>query len=264
MVKAMLHDVKSRARSRAPQRGFSLVELLIVVTILTIVLGVVMSGMVQMQQRNSAESSKVDTVQETRDFIDQVVRDVHEVGYPPGRTMVNNPTCVGNASVSCGLIYFSPTQIQYEGDLDGTGTVYQVWVQLAAPASGNCPCTLQRGVITKAAALGGAVPTYFTEVNGVLNSGNGAGAGTFPIGLPGPGAYATYATADVFDSYDVNGTLNPVGTCTTPVACSSIRSLQITANVAPNYTDPKTNIYPVYSITSRARMNNGCSIPGTC
>ena len=56
----MLHDVNSRP-SR-PQRGFSLLELLLVVTILTIVLGVVMDGMVQMQQRNSAESSKVDTV----------------------------------------------------------------------------------------------------------------------------------------------------------------------------------------------------------
>jgi len=263
----MLHDVNSRP-SR-PQRGFSLLELLLVVTILTIVLGVVMDGMVQMQQRNSAESSKVDTVQETRDFIDQVVRDIHEVGYPPGRVVNNNPSCdpLANpnaASVSCGLIYFSPTQIQYEGDLDGKGTVYRVWVNLQVPASGNCPCILQRGVLTKTSAIGGNVPTYFTEVNGVLNSGNGAGAGTFPISLGGPGSYATYATADVFDSYDVNGTLNPVGTCSTAPACSSIRSLQITANVAPNYMDPKTSTYPVYSITSRARMNNGCSIPGTC
>jgi hypothetical protein len=224
-----------------------------VLSVLSLVLGVVFGAMVQMQKRQSAESSKVDTVQETRDFIDQMVRDIHTVGYPPGRVQVGNPTCVGNVNVSCGLIFFSNSQIQYEGDLDGTGTVYQVWMQLLQPPSGRCPCTLQRGVITKAQALAGAVPTYFTEVNGVLNSGNGAGAATYPVSLPG-GSYAMYSTADVFDAYDVNA--NPVAGCADPLSCSSVRSLQITANVAPNYADPQTKVYPVLSITSKARLNN--------
>jgi prepilin-type N-terminal cleavage/methylation domain-containing protein len=233
--------------------GFSLLEMMAVLSVLGLVLGVVFGAMVQMQKRQSAESSKVDTVQETRDFIDQMVRDIHTVGYPPGRVQVGNPTCVGNVNVSCGLIFFSNSQIQYEGDLDGTGTVYQVWMQLLQPPSGRCPCTLQRGVITKAQALAGAVPTYFTEVNGVLNSGNGAGAATYPVSLPG-GSYAMYSTADVFDAYDVNA--NPVAGCADPLSCSSVRSLQITANVAPNYADPQTKVYPVLSITSKARLNN--------
>jgi prepilin-type N-terminal cleavage/methylation domain-containing protein len=233
--------------------GFSLLEMMAVLSVLGLVLGVVFGAMVQMQKRQSAESSKVDTIQETRDFIDQMVRDIHTVGYPPGRVQVGNPTCVGNVNVSCGLIFFSNSQIQYEGDLDGTGTVYQVWMQLLQPPSGRCPCTLQRGVITKAQALAGAVPTYFTEVNGVLNSGNGAGAATYPVSLPG-GSYAMYSTADVFDAYDVNA--NPVAGCADPLSCSSVRSLQITANVAPNYADPQTKVYPVLSITSKARLNN--------
>jgi prepilin-type N-terminal cleavage/methylation domain-containing protein len=233
--------------------GFSLLEMMAVLSVLGLVLGVVFGAMVQMQKRQSAESSKVDTVQETRDFIDQMVRDIHTVGYPPGRVQVGNPTCVGNVNVSCGLIFFSNSQIQYEGDLDGTGTVYQVWMQLLQPPSGRCPCTLQRGVITKAQALAGAVPTYFTEVNGVLNSGNGAGAATYPVSLPG-GSYAMYSTADVFDAYDVNA--NPVAGCADPLSCSSVRSLQITANVAPSYADPQTKVYPVLSITSKARLNN--------
>ena len=233
--------------------GFSLLEMMAALGILGLVLSVVFGAMVQMQRRQSAESSKVDTVQETRDFIDQMVRDIHTVGYPPGRVQVGNPTCVGNVNVSCGLIFFSNTQIQYEGDLDGTGTVYQVWMQLLRPASGSCPCTLERGVITKAQALAAQVPTYFTEVNGVLNSGNGAGAATYPVSLPG-GSYAMYSTADVFDAYDVNA--NPVAGCGDPLSCSSVRSLQITANVAPNYADPQTKVYPVLSITSKARLNN--------
>ena len=244
---------KSCPKTSTGERGFSLVETLLAVGILTLVLGGAFAAMMQMQQRQTAASSKVDTVQETRDFIDQMVRDIHTVGYPPSRVRLGNPTCVGNVNVSCGLILFSNTQIQYEGDLDGTGTVYQIWMQLIPPASGSCPCILQRGVISKQAALAGQVPTYFTEINGVLNSGNGAGAATYTVSLPG-GPYDMYATADVFDAYDVNA--NPVAACGDPLTCSSVRSMQITANVAPNFADPQTKVYPVLSITSKARLNN--------
>lgn len=251
-----MREIMTKRRKTHAARGFSLIEMMIALALVTIVLAVVFEGIVQTQQRNFAETAKVDTVQETRDFVDQMVRDIHDVGYPPGRVITGNPNCVNNAAVSCGLISFSPTQIKYEGDLDGTGTVYQVWVQLAAGPNGNCPCILQRGLITKAAALGGNVPTYFTEVNGVLNSGNGAGVANFPVVLAGAGNYAAYSTADVFQAFDINA--NPVGTCdpTTIPDCSSIRSLQITANVVPNYSDPKTRTFPVYSITSKARLNN--------
>lgn len=246
---------------RRGQNGFSLLEMIVSLLILTVVLAVVVQGMIQMQQRNSSENSKVDTVQETRDFIDQMARDVHDIGYPPGRVVTNNPTCASNPSVSCGLIMFTPTEIRYEGDLDGSGTVYQVWMQLLVPASGSCPCTLQRGVLTKAAALGGAQPTYFAQVNGVLNSGNGTGGSVYPIGLPSTGAgYNAYASADVFDAYfnDATSFVNATGgySCNTVLDCSPIRSLQITANVASTYADPTTKMYKVYSITSKARLNN--------
>jgi len=235
-------------------RGFSLLEMMIVLVILAVVIGVAVEGLTQMQRRNSAEGSKTDTVQETRDFVDQMVRDMHDVGYPPRAVFVGRPLCSGDARVSCSLIYYSPTQLKYEGDLDGTGTVYQVWVQLLPPASGSCPCTLQRGIIDKASALGGNQPIYFTQVTGVLNSGDGAGGHNYPVVLPGSGSYSAYANADLFDAYDVNAA--QVGTCTDATSCSSIVSLQITANVTSAYPDPKTKIYSVYAITSRARLNN--------
>jgi prepilin-type N-terminal cleavage/methylation domain-containing protein len=242
-------------------RGFSLLEMIVVLAILSAVLGVAVKGMIEMQRRNTAENSKVDTVQETRDFVDQMVRDVHDVGYPPGRVVNNNPACDNNPNVACGLVQFSPTQIRYEGDLDGTGTVYQVWMQLLVPASGTCPCTLQRGVISKAAALGGAQPTYFAEVNGLLNSGDGAGGSLFGVTMPnGAAGYNIYTTADVFDAYfnDATQYVSPGGAyaCNTVLDCSAIRSLQITANVAPTYADPTAKTYQVYSVTSKARLNN--------
>src|SRR5947208_13660868 len=117
-----------------------------------------------------------------------MVRDIHNVGYPapkvnpfPGANC--NPT--DNANVACGLIYFSPTQIKYEADLDGSGTVYQVWVQLAVGPSGGCPCIFQRGAITKAQVFVGTTPTSFTELSCVRNSGYAAGWSYYQLSLLG-------------------------------------------------------------------------------
>ena len=195
--------------------GFSLIEMLIAVAIVSAVMAVVMRGIIQMQQRSNTESTTVDVSQQTRDFIDQMVRDIHNVGYPPPQVVNGAPVCTDNAAVACGVISYTPTQIIYEGDLDGSGTVYRVYVQLQPGAGGTCPCILQRGAIRKSDALAGTAPTYFTEVNGVLNSGNGLGGATYAISLPGPGSYTSYGTADVFDAYDVGG--GAVGTCTTIV-----------------------------------------------
>ncbi|HKS75467.1 MAG TPA: prepilin-type N-terminal cleavage/methylation domain-containing protein [Terriglobales bacterium] len=239
---------------KAHAKGFSLMEMVVALALLTIVLAVALSAVSQLQQRNSGESYKVDTVQETRDFIDQMVHDVHDVGYPPRRVKASNPACATDANTACGVTFFNNTRIEYEGDLDGTGTVYHIYVQLAVPASGNCPCKLQRGVVTKTAYLGGTPPDYYTEVDGILNSGNGAGVATYPVVLSGPGSYSSYATADLFDAYDQNA--SPVGSCVDSVSCSSITSLQITANVVPSLPDAVTHIFPVVSITSRGRLNN--------
>jgi prepilin-type N-terminal cleavage/methylation domain-containing protein len=246
------------------QRGFSLLEMMVALAILTAVIGVAVNGLTQMQRRDFAEHSKTDAVQEARDFTDQMVRDLHDVGYPPRVVFVNKPACTGVSSqnISCSLMAFSPTQIQYEGDLDGTGIVYEVFMQLAVPASGKCPCILQRGVVPKAKwLLNNAAPTYYTELNGVLNSGDGAGGTTYGVSLPGHGSYSTYATAPIFQAWDINA--SPVGNCSGATACSSIDSLQITVNVAPNFEDPQTQIFPVYSITSKARVNNAQDDTGT-
>ena len=256
----MLTKTQPNSRTGSRSRGFSLLELMITVALLTVILGVVVEAITQMQRRNFAETSKADTVQETRDFVDQMVRDVHDVGYPPGRVQANNPSCLLAAQVSCGLWSFSPTQIVYEGALDGTGTVYRVYIQLVPGPSNNCPCILRRGVIEKSLALAGQLPPYFTEVNGVLNSGDGAGGHLYPISLSGPGSYSTYANADVFDAYDLNSGAITVCPSLTLPDCSSVRSLQITANVTSTYPDPKTKMFAVYSVSSKARLNNNAII----
>src|SRR2546427_10911407 len=113
------HNSRPGNLSRA--RGFSLIEMLIAVAIVTAVIAVVVQGITKMQRRSFLESSKVDTVQETRAFIAQMVRDIHNVGYPapkvnpfPGSNC--NPT--DNANVSCGPVFFTPQQTEYQAGLN--------------------------------------------------------------------------------------------------------------------------------------------------
>jgi hypothetical protein len=225
---------------RCRENGFSAIEMLIAVALLMVVLGVVVKGMTDMQKRSFSES----TDSAANGAVNAAVR--------------------MNANIACGVVFYSPTNVIYEGDLDGSGTVSVVFLNLVAGAGGACPCTLQRGVVQKAIWVGNpaVVPQYFTTVNGVLNSGNGAGGSTFPLVVNGPGNYTSYKNADVFDAYDANAfiiaaqcSLGIPGNPGTVPDCSQIRSLQITVNVAPAYADPTSKQYPVYSITSKARIN---------
>jgi prepilin-type N-terminal cleavage/methylation domain-containing protein len=264
-----------RFARHAHQRGYSLMELLIVIAVMSAVFGIASEATYMFVQRGSAETEKVDSVQSARDFMDQVSRDIHDAGYPPvavnptnsgapaANACVGNPayacSCVGNPNIACGITYYTPSKVQYEGDLDGTGTVYQVTLQIVPNAAGNCPCILQRGVVTKTAALAGTVPTYYTEVNGLLNSGQWNGTAQYPVVLSGGINYANYGTIDVFDGYFNDATPVTIP-CLTAAACigsaTPIRELQVTANVAPNFADAHTHVYPVFSITTKARLSN--------
>src|SRR5438445_13724682 len=116
MKRSVLASQKSRPCEFHQARGFSLIEMLIAVAIVTAVIAVVVQGITKMQRRSFVEGSKIDTVQETRDFIDQMVRDIHNVGYPPPKVNPNpgaNCTTGDNQNMDCGINYVSPTQLTY-------------------------------------------------------------------------------------------------------------------------------------------------------
>ena len=73
----------SHINQQTRENGFSAIEMLITLALLTIVLGVVVKGIIELQARNFNENGKVDAVQDARDFIDQMTRDIHGPGYPP-------------------------------------------------------------------------------------------------------------------------------------------------------------------------------------
>src|SRR4051812_42466886 len=67
------------------QKGFSLIELLMVALLLSIVVGAIFSQINRAQVRYRVEDQKMDLTQTQREFIDQFTRDMHQAGYPGGK-----------------------------------------------------------------------------------------------------------------------------------------------------------------------------------
>ena len=146
---------------RPRQAGFSLIELLLVVLLLSIVVGALFSQIERAQVRYRVEDQQMDLTQQEREIIDQFTRDLHQAGYPSANMY---QTAVPANQVALGIIALSATDLQMEGDVDGTGVVSVVeYSYLSGPGTCNC---LRRSTTPK----GGLAGTAFTEVQGVINT----------------------------------------------------------------------------------------------
>jgi type II secretory pathway pseudopilin PulG len=294
------------------QAGFSLLELVIVCAILMIVLGSVFDGVNLVTQRSQAEQTKVDLTQEGREFVDEFERDLHQAGYPNCR-MVKAPGAVNNcpadyinqvagvavvaqsSAVAAGLVKLTNTEIVFEGDVDGGGTVDSIRYRLLDSAgnsalTGTCPCYIQRSQIQK---VDGTAPlsqgtSWSQELQNVVNSGvPGVDASGNPLpyggGLSISGntawgatntsyyaAISSFKDYPVFQAYDQFGNLVPLPQDITTAAgsallnCSAtsvscVKSVRLTINLlAPAATgvDMKTRVRPVMTLVGTARLVN--------
>jgi prepilin-type N-terminal cleavage/methylation domain-containing protein len=141
--------------------GFTLIETLVAVLVLTVLMVGIFSEINKAQNYYRVEDQKVDFVQEQREFIDQFTRDLHQAGYPSANSL--GPANAGLAAQ--GLIAFTPTSLTMDGDLDGTGKQTVTYDYNAA-----CTC-LERTV--------------------------GAGASTSVQGVLAPGAAGIFTGYDI-------------------------------------------------------------------
>src|SRR5712691_8946968 len=219
-------------QQRAAAGGFSLIELLVVAAVLLVVLGGVVSYITIALQRSKAEQTKVDLTQEGRAFVDEFERDIHQAGYPNCRMFNTGSNCSAHFNdhlIAAGLVSVSSTQIGFEGDVDGDGNVDTVWYRLVDsagnfPPTGTCPCTIQRGQITKVdGAPLSQIPLFSQALPEVLNSGVPTVGSLYGGGLPIAGnvlfgggtltntayyaAVTTFKDFPVFSAYDQNGNI---------------------------------------------------------
>jgi prepilin-type N-terminal cleavage/methylation domain-containing protein len=270
-----MHRIRP-TRTRVCQQGFSLIEMLIVVAVLTTVLAVVFSGISAGVQKYRVEESRLDITQESRDFLDQVIRDLHTIGYPSLHMYNNNPNALGATPASSpllavGLVAVSSTDIWFEGDVDGSGIVRSVRYTLQADNTGSCPCRLMRSYVPKVAAAPDAQAVqYETEVQNVTNSVGGAaaypiaGSTRFPNGtVANDVLYAGYKTAPVFTYYDQNNavlivppTLTGGNLAAGEAAVANVRSIGVVVNLLSQYPDPTTHLLQAVSTQGSVKLNN--------
>jgi prepilin-type N-terminal cleavage/methylation domain-containing protein len=224
---------RTNTKSRL-QKGFSLLETILVVALLVIVLGVATAGLISVQKRSNSDTSKVDMTQMSRQFMDQIINDLHQTGYPGTKIYdpASNPA-VNN--IAAGLISIDANAVQFEADVDGSGNVSHVWLQLlwsdGTPVSngaGTCPCTLQRGTLYKTQVGTAAVP-YYTEVTNVTNT-------------------------NIFSAYFFDGSTVtlPAGAVDLP----NIKNIKITVNLQSTTPDMDGVTYPTITMASEAKINN--------
>src|SRR6267142_1113587 len=161
------------------QKGFSLVEMLVVVLILGIVTAGLFTQIDTAQQRAFSEQIKLDNFQEARDFVDQFFRDVNQIGYPNSR-MVDTTSVSWSPALSAplindnrmaiGLVKIDANEIRFEGDMNGDGVVQSIIYMVNG--SGTCALCLQRSQVDKVSAdpLTGQTQNWGTEANDVISN----------------------------------------------------------------------------------------------
>jgi prepilin-type N-terminal cleavage/methylation domain-containing protein len=244
------------------EKGFSLIELLVSVGILLFMMAVVFRQVAKLQDMSRTEDMKRDVVQNAREVLDQLSRDVHTAGFPSKRMFHNNTsytacnvtpcsplagTAENNVSVAtAGFVVIATNEFVIEGDVDGDGNVDSVGYRIIPNGAGNaatCPC-LQRSQVNKLAGdpkptgWGGAQVTtanYSTILDNII--------------APANGTYFTY--------YDSTGTaISPGAGTTFPNVPGTIRTVELQLRVQTRAQESMRNFRPQSSFTITAKMGN--------
>lgn len=252
--------------------GFSILELMLVLAILTVIMAVVFEQINAVQARYKTEESRLDITQESREFVDQLVRDLHSAGYPSYHlyTLASLPSPAVNSNlVAAGVVAVSATDLWFEGDPDGDGNVDSIRYTLTNNG-GYCPCTLSRSDIIK---VNNVAPTsqatkYAVDLQNVVNS---TGSGTaYPIsgitryGVSNDSYYANFKTAPLFAYYDSNNNLITVpddlstsANLTAGItAAANVYRISVVVNVLAASPDIKTGVKPAVTMRSQVRIYN--------
>jgi prepilin-type N-terminal cleavage/methylation domain-containing protein len=193
--------------SRAKQAGFSLIELMLSLSLFVIISGAALSLLSMTQKRFQTEGQVLSSFQEGRLALDMIVRDVNDSGYPAANQLGVVAPAVTSYAVTpvpwspvsptaCGIgACVSPNDFDLIlEELNPTTNAMQ-WIHYQLLGT-----TLWRGTVDKTVAGAGADPMAATAAAGmfpyatnVMNNTvlqiapiNAAYPGTFPGGVPVP------------------------------------------------------------------------------
>jgi prepilin-type N-terminal cleavage/methylation domain-containing protein len=233
--------------------GFSLIEVLVVLAVLSIISAGIFQQIATVQERASTEQVKVDNFDEARDFIDQFFRDINQIGYPNSRMVDTTSTswspCMGSgctpvvplindSRLAVGLVKIDSNEIRFEGDSNGDGNPESIVYKVNG--SGTCAACLQRSQVDKVNGnpLTGQTQNWGTEVNDVVST-----------------SVFTYFKSD---STQVTGL--PIDINSNPSVLAQIKTIQISLILRNNNVmDPKTH-QPIETTFQGEVSLNNCSM----
>jgi prepilin-type N-terminal cleavage/methylation domain-containing protein len=237
---------KTKAKNNAIA-GFTLMEVLVSLAILVTVTGAVFEQVNSMQKKSASEATNVDLTQQSRDFVNQMVHDLHMAGYPAASMYSVDPT-LRPSLVANRLVKVSPTEILMEGDVNNDGTVESVDISYVAsdPNDPMCPC-IRRSAQAKTAAdsLNQGTNPLYTETQQVFPPGTGLGQ----------------SGEDLFAFYDQNGKTvdlsmyNDISSLQGAANLASIKTVKINLSLLTNQRDPVTGNFLRTSMSASARLN---------
>jgi prepilin-type N-terminal cleavage/methylation domain-containing protein len=236
--------MKNRTNANS-QAGFSLIEMLVACAVGTLIMGSLFYQINQAQKNSASQQVKVDLFQESREFMDQMARDLRAAGYPNTRNFSSDPVSPAEQSPqeAVGLVKLDVGQLWFESSIDGSGNVSVIHYNLVQTGIG-CPC-LERSQTDKVQAdpLTGQTESNQVDVQSVLN-----GTSTDPI----------------FQAYYADGTAVSLPIDMTNNALANVNTILITVKVQSATRDLQTGQKPTMTLVSTVRLNN-CSVayPGT-
>lgn len=247
--------MRTTQMSQNRARGFSLIELMVTLVMISLVLAAILKQVTQVQQRSTAEQGRVDDFQQARDFMAQIVRDGRQMGYPNVHnfdttnpiTWPTNPL-INDSRIAAGLIKMTPTELDFSGDMDGSGNVEIVSYKING--DGLCAQCMERAQINKingsplTQATTIAAPNYVEDVQNVQN--------------------AASATAPIFSAFNASGAAINIGTGidmnANPAVIPTVRTIRVNMDVAnPTSRDPQTNKQLESDVTGTIQIVN-CSM----
>jgi prepilin-type N-terminal cleavage/methylation domain-containing protein len=239
--------------------GFTLIETLITLLIMSIIMAAVFQQINTATKRSAAEQTKLDMFQETREFVDQMTRDIKLAGYPNRRNF-QNTSAATNASAE-GIVLIGPGDIWFQGDVDGNGHVSMVKYHLDTTTDNNCPC-LRRSRVDKISydSIGNTSDDFSVEVQGVQNINTTNWVTANPVfsyfTMDGTQVDLSAKTNNRIDAADFPDTGDSAATDPEKQTLASITRVKVQLSVQAKYADLQTQLKPIITLNSTVMILN--------
>jgi len=260
--------MKRPLSSRPRQAGFSVLELLLSLSLFIIISGAALALLNMTQKRFQTEGQVLSSFQESRLALDMIVRDVNDSGYPAANQFAVAPAVTNYAVTPVAWSPLSPTACGVGAcvspgnfdlileELDNTSNTMK-WIRYQLVGT-----NLLRGTVDKVAAGAGADPMAATAgvmlpyATNVMN--NTSAAQITQINAAYPGTFPGGAPLPIFTYYC--DTPNGPTLCTLAGGAynlaNNIREVEVTLIVLTQQPDMQTKRLRVVTLNGRGHRVN--------